>query len=654
MAMERSPQERSTFRPRVGGRGGQVPFQRAPRFCQSVLIRAHRRFVRVAGLAPARPPRKGGTRGVDDTLRPRADARRCVVKALIVKTGPRGVKAARLHLAYIERDGVERDGSEGRLYGPGEVVDRASVADVIPGERHQFRFIVSPEDDVDLTTFTRALMARVEDDLGVRLRWGAVNHYNTDNPHAHLVVRGIDQAGREVWIDRAYITERMRWQAQHLLTEELGPRPQHEIERQLDREIGQERLTSLDRKLAVVVAPDGTTDVARLAANRSDAERNRLVGRLQKLETLQLATRTRAGTWTLSPEWQAALRELGERGDIIKRIHRAMSGDGDPARYEVVDASVDRAPLEGVVRRKGLHDELRGDAYAVVETPRGKAAYVRLDAVTADALVEGSVVRITVEAQRWSKPIDRVLERVARESGGVYEASAHLQALRRRPVVIADRAIPPEEVVAANVRRLARLERYRLVTRLSEGRWRVPADLVSSLESRDASHPRRLVRAQTLAPSPQRQVTLRAPCWLDQQDPKLPRAPFGLGPALGRAMAERERFLAGLGIPRGPREQRITALERLERFDVCRRLATEYGATALPDPVPGMRGRMLASGQSVAGVPLVCVVDEANRRAVVVPLPTDARALVGRNVTVGRDASGRVVIRPHGLGKGLQ
>ena len=652
--MGKSSHERSTFRPRIGGRGGQVAFQPAPRFCQSVLIRAHRRFVRVAGFASARPRRKGGTRGVDDVLRPRAGARRCVVKALIVKTGPRGAKAARLHLAYIERDGVERDGAEGRLYGAGEVVDRASVADVIPGERHQFRFIVSPEDDIDLTTFTRDLMARVEDDLGVRLRWGAVNHYNTDNPHAHVVVRGVDQAGREVWIDRAYITERMRWQAQHLLTEELGPRPQHEIERQLDREVGQERLTSIDRKLAATLAPDQTTDVARLAANRSDADRRRLVGRLQKLEALQLATRTRAGSWSLSPEWQAALRELGERGDIIKRIHRAMAADGDPARYEMVDASMDRPPIEGVVRRKGLHDELRGDAYVVVETPRGKAAYVRLDAASAEDLVEGSVARITVEPQRWSKPIDRVLGRVARESGGLYDAKAHLETLSRRPIVIAGRTVPAAEVVAANVRRLTRLERYQLVSRTGEGRWRVPADLLSSLEARDASHPRRLVRAQSLAPSPQCQVTLRARCWLDEQDPNLPRAPFGLGAALGRAIEERARFLAGLGIGHEPREQRLAALERLERFDLCRRLAAEHGATALKEPAPGMRGQMLACGHNAAGVALACVIDQANARVVVVPLPPDAPALVGRNVALSRDTSGRLLIRPDGLGKGLQ
>ena len=40
---------------------------------------------------------------------------------------------------------------------------------------------MSPEDDIDLTMFTRDLMQQVEKDLPVTLRWGAVNHYDTAN-----------------------------------------------------------------------------------------------------------------------------------------------------------------------------------------------------------------------------------------------------------------------------------------------------------------------------------------------------------------------------------------------------------------------------------------------------------------------------------------
>jgi type IV secretory pathway VirD2 relaxase len=639
------------LRPRIGGGGGEIAYQRAPRFCQSVLIRAQRRFARVSGLGPPRPPRKLGTRGVADVLHPRANARRCVVKAHIAKLTGRGMAAARAHLAYIERDGVERDGSAGQLYGAGKAIDPAVLTEAIEDERHQFRFIVSPEDEVDLTAFTRDLMYQVERDLALKLQWGAVNHYDTDNPHVHLVVRGVDQDGRQVWIDRAYITERMRWQAQHLLTNELGPRPEHEIERQLDREVNLERLTSVDRRLAAALGPDQTTAVARLAQAAGDRERRRLVGRLQVLETMRLAERTAAGAWRLDANWEDALRELGERNDIIKRVHRAM-GDGAPlAGHQVIDGSVERAPIEGVVRRKGLHDELRGDIYAVVETPAGRAAYARLDPVSSEKIAEGAIVKVAVEKQTWAKPMDRAIEQIARDNGGVYDPRAHFHALQRRPVVINGRAVSPEETVAANVRRLARLERHKLAERVDEERWRVPSDLVRSLEARDVTHPRRLVRAETVAPPLAQQVALRAPCWLDRQDPAAARASHGHGAEVRAALAARAGFLAALGVPGEPREQRIRALERLEQVDISRRLAAQHGVTLMPAPVRGMRGELVPAGQTAAGVPLVGILDGPNRRLAVTPAPPDAAALLGRRVTVGRDAAGALAIRREGRGR---
>jgi type IV secretory pathway VirD2 relaxase len=42
----------------------------------------------------------------------------------------------------------------------------------------------------DLRAFTRELMADAERDLGTRLNWVAVDHWNTDNPHIHVLVRG--------------------------------------------------------------------------------------------------------------------------------------------------------------------------------------------------------------------------------------------------------------------------------------------------------------------------------------------------------------------------------------------------------------------------------------------------------------------------------
>ena len=246
------------LRPRIAGGGGQARKQRVPTFRQFVLARVQQRFARLAGLGGRGARNHVGARGpAADVPRPGLGSRRCVVKARVVQMRAGGIATARHHLDYIEREGVERDGSAGHLYSdvPGDV--RQSLAESLPGERHQFRFIVSPENghELDLTAFTRELMAQVERDTGRRLIWGAVNHHDTDNPHVHVVLRGVDMSGQEVWLERAYISERIRWQAQHLVTKELGLRTSLEMSRQLTREIPQERFTTVDRKLAQLLSP---------------------------------------------------------------------------------------------------------------------------------------------------------------------------------------------------------------------------------------------------------------------------------------------------------------------------------------------------------------------------------------------------------------
>lgn len=70
--------------------------------------------------------------------------------------------------------------------------DRASEAAFVErcaDDRHHFRFIISPEDAgqmEDLRGFTRDLAAQMETDLGTKLDWVAIDHWNTDNPHIHF------------------------------------------------------------------------------------------------------------------------------------------------------------------------------------------------------------------------------------------------------------------------------------------------------------------------------------------------------------------------------------------------------------------------------------------------------------------------------------
>ena len=119
--------------------------------------------------------------------------RSVTVKARIVRQRARGA-ALSAHLAYLRREGVTKDGAAGRLFdAEHDDADHRAFAPRCEGDRHHFRFIVSPEDAdqlSDLKAFTRDLMAQAERDLGAQLDWVGVDHWNTNNPHIHVIVRG--------------------------------------------------------------------------------------------------------------------------------------------------------------------------------------------------------------------------------------------------------------------------------------------------------------------------------------------------------------------------------------------------------------------------------------------------------------------------------
>ena len=105
-----------------------------------------------------------------------------VIKTRVVRHTARSAPLG-AHLNYLRRDGVTRDGEKARMFGPEiDDMDAGAFAERCQDDRHHFRFIVSPEDAVDMTDLkahARELMGQMEKDLGTRLDWVAVNHHNT-------------------------------------------------------------------------------------------------------------------------------------------------------------------------------------------------------------------------------------------------------------------------------------------------------------------------------------------------------------------------------------------------------------------------------------------------------------------------------------------
>ncbi len=399
--------------------------------------------------------------------------RRVIVKTHLVRMDAKGAAAQRLHLDYVERDGTGPNGEPAKLYDrEGLDVDKEACIERGADDRHQFRIIISPEDArelQDLTAYTRDLVNQMEHDLGTKLDWVAANHYDTGQPHTHLIISGKRDDGTDLIIPRKYIAHGMRERAQDLVELELGPVPEIEGRKRMAMMVNQERLTTLDRSL-FDRAQDGVVDLSELP-KRSAGWRQQLVRmRAKKLEHLGLAERLGKGRWRLAPGAEAALRRMGERDDIIKSLHRAMAHSDTQQMLDansIFDATSQSVkPITGVIIDKGLADDVNDQAFVVVDSLEGKPVYAAIGGE--DKLSEfarGQIV--TIRAPNMEpRQSDHTIAKIANTNNGRYSAVMHMAA---------DKGARPE-FVDAHIRRLEALRRAGHITRKNDGTWRVSAD----------------------------------------------------------------------------------------------------------------------------------------------------------------------------------
>jgi len=474
-------------------------------------------------------------------------SRRVIVKSRVIKLKGTGLKAAAQHLRYIQRDGVTRDGQAGQLYDAAN--DRAEARDFLgrcDGDRHQFRIIVSAEDGAeydDLRPVTRRLMQQMEEDLGTRLDWVAVDHFNTGHPHTHIVLRGKDDLGKDLVIARDYMAEGMRERAAEIISLDLGPKSDREIEDRLRGEVEQERFTSLDRDLMRRADENG---IVALESGEQDAFRQTLrTGRLQKLKRLGLAEEVGAGRWQVADGVETTLRRMGERGDIIKTLHRELTAAGLTRAlpdYAIFDANEPGAkPLVGRLTARGLSDELNDRHYAVVDGLDGRAHYVELGEAR-DDLPLGSIVRIRGRAV-VPRDVDRTVARIAEQNGGRYSAGLHQQ-------------VDPSasrDFVEAHVRRLEAMRRLAgACEREADGSWTIAPDHLARAAAFERGQSRKApVTIELLSRSPlQQQVGAEGATWLDRTlagEGSVEIRAAGFGREAQAALSRRRQWLIAQG-----------------------------------------------------------------------------------------------------------
>ncbi|TFY87722.1 DUF3363 domain-containing protein [Pseudomonas nabeulensis] len=548
-----------------------APKQRGDTFINQVLRQASKAGAKVA-KAGGRPGSRLGRGHVAARFTGAsqiAGSRRVTIKTRLVHLAKAGARSTATHLRYIEREGVGREGEPGKAYGPTtDDADLAAFEERGREDRHQFRFIVSPEDAEqldDLRTYTRHLMARMEADLGTRLEWVAVDHWNTDNPHTHIVLRGRDDTGKDLIISRDYISQGMRDRASELAAEWLGPRTELEIQRTLAREVDMERWTSLDRTLQRETTHGRVLSTERLEAiPRLKCQRLLLIGRLQRLQRMGLTSERQTGEWVIHADAEATLRAMGERGDIIRTMQRAMSGQQHELAVFQPGQNDDGSgrSIVGRVAGKGLADELYDKGYLIVDGTDGKAHYVALPPRTElEQYPTGAVVEVKGSAAPRSA--DKTIAALAVD--GIYRADQHLAVAKAQHNPERD----PREVVEAHVRRLEALRRAGLV------------ELKSHLPI-------------------ERQARVIGATWLDQQL-------IGGGKGLGElgfsskvkdALQQRADFLAeqGLAEKRGQRvilaRNLLGTLRNRELAQAARDIAAETG----------LEHRPVTDGQRVVGI----------------------------------------------------
>ena len=306
------------------------------------------------------------------------------LKSCAIVAGSLSTAPLAKHVAYLKREGVTRDGEDARLFdAASDSADGKAFAERCGEDRHNFRFIVSPEDApqmADLRAFTRELMKDVERDLGTKLHWVAVDHWNTDNPHVHVLVRGKADDGKDLVISRDYMSQGFRQRAAERVGLELGPRSEKEIKVSLEKEVEAERWTSLDRALRNIADESaGFLDLRPGAVGEDPELRRLLVGRAGKLERLGLAEPIGPAQWSLKPGLERSLRDLGVRGDIIKTMHRAIRrlGRNPDVTGFALHGEEPSTPIVGRLVERGLHDELKATAYAIVEGVDGRTHHLR-------------------------------------------------------------------------------------------------------------------------------------------------------------------------------------------------------------------------------------------------------------------------------------
>lgn len=372
---------------------------------------------------------------------------RCAVRLSFSSNKVSGQWAA--HGKYIARESARAAGDHGDREQGFTADGKILIADSLgrwqnAGDPRMFKLILSPEFGQDMESmeqFTKDFMMRLEKDLGVPLEWVAVDHYNTDHPHVHVALRGVDREGQELLIRPDYIKTTLRLRGQEAATQQLGVRTARQQDAAFEREVKQRRLTSLDRALQkrALETPDGNRIINfndKMPKNEN-AKKMRLyqIRRLVVLEKMGLANPVGHMQWALVGDMEATLRKMQETGDILKTMYSVRDIASDPRMpINKVQRLESGQSIEGRLIATG-EDETTSKQYLLLESLDGFVHYIYQTPAMQKARKEGSLKRgdyLSVEAKILDRQGKRVNAIVMRNHGSSHKLLTNEQLLTKQ------------------------------------------------------------------------------------------------------------------------------------------------------------------------------------------------------------------------------
>lgn len=580
--------------------------------------------------------------------------RRVVVKASIKKMSGRGFGSFRQHLDYIQRDGTNEKGDRAEAYGRGieslasdlteelkldsekELSQIQNFAKRCKDDRHHFRFIVAPEDSsalISLTEFTQDLVAQMETDLDTKLDWVAADHYDTGQPHTHLVIRGVRDNGKDLVIPRQYISQTLRQRAQDLVEVELGPVTQIEGRVRIAHQVTAQRYTAIDKSISDALDKgelnfQGPTPKGRVWYRQLQ------VKRLQNLSEMGLAEKLTSGRWKVDPNFAQTLKDMGERNDIIKAIHRSLKDEGLAKSFVIGRNRYDpnrlaAQPLEGVVKQFGRHDDTREGGYVIVQSLQGEHIHTRVSETEVfETLAKGQVVTFQPHP-KGARKMDHSIADFAKSHGGIYSKVHH----------ITEGGNVSPAYAQAHVRRLEALRRENVVVRHQDGTWRIPHDYLERASDYETKKALRMptsidrLSTQTIA----QMERARGATWLDKKMSEGTADTFA-GTKMRASILKRQAILKQMGfdVSKDGLLPKAT-LEKLQDMDL-------RDAARKVSEVNGKPYSALGSARSVEGIYQKSI-DRPSGKFAVIERARDFTLVPWRPVmdrNLGKSLSGRI------------